>query len=105
MDEPSSGARPDRFRYSVWCSQVSRRFENQTGGAMTDRIISSKTHDAHMSVRDHIADGWVASVRIVPKGASTSNEFVIKLDTFFEHEDVAWESAETLARAELNNLK
>jgi hypothetical protein len=75
------------------------------GDSMTDRIISSRTHDAHMSVRDHIADGWVASVCVVPKGASKSNEPVIKLDTFFEREDVAWESAETLARAELNNLK
>lgn len=72
---------------------------------MADRIISSTTHDAHMTVRDHIADGWVASVRIVPKGASPSNEPIIKLDTFFEREDVAWESIETLARAELNNLK
>ena len=58
-----------------------------------------------MTVKDHVADGWVASVCVVPKGASTSNKPVIKLDTFFEREDVAWESAETLARAELNNLK
>ncbi|KAA0999022.1 hypothetical protein FVF58_42610 [Paraburkholderia panacisoli] len=71
---------------------------------MTDRIISSSTHDAHMSVKDHVADGWVASVCVVPKGVSKSHE-VIKLDTFFEREDVAWESVETLARAELNNLK
>lgn len=72
---------------------------------MADRIISSRTHDAHMTVKDHVADGWVASVCVVPKGASTSNKLVIKLDAFFEREDVAWESAETLARAELNNLK
>lgn len=71
---------------------------------MTDRIISSRTHDAHMSVKDHIADGWVASVRVVPKGLSTGNE-IVKLDTVFEREDVAWASVETLARAELNNLK
>jgi hypothetical protein len=58
-----------------------------------------------MSVEDQIADGWVASVCVVPRGVSRSNELIIKLDTFFEHEDVAWESAETLARAELNNLK
>jgi hypothetical protein len=85
-------------RRPVWLSF------NQTGGIMADRIISSRTHDAHMTVKDHIADGWVASVCVVPKGASKSNE-LIKLDTFFESEDVAWESAETLARAELNNLK
>lgn len=72
---------------------------------MADRIISSRTHDAHMSVEDHIADGWVASVCVVQKGVSRSNELIIKLDTFFEYEDVAWESAETLAHAELNNLK
>lgn len=77
----------------------------QTGGTMADRIISSSTHDAHIAVRDHIADGWVASVCIVPKGASKGNEPIIKLDTFFECEEVAWKSAETLARAELNNLK
>lgn len=58
-----------------------------------------------MSVEDHIADGWVASVCVVQKGVSRSNELIIKLDTFFEYEDVAWESAETLAHAELNNLK
>ncbi|MFM0337685.1 hypothetical protein [Paraburkholderia fungorum] len=57
-----------------------------------------------MSVRDHIADGWEASVCIVPKGASKGKERV-KLDTFFEREEAAWESIETLARAELNNLK
>lgn len=57
-----------------------------------------------MSVKDHIADGWVASVRVVPKGLSTGNE-IVKLDTVFEREDVAWASVETLARAELNNLK
>ena len=77
----------------------------QTGDTMADRIISSRTYDAHMTVRNHIADGCVASVCIVPKGALKSNEPVIKLDTFFEREDVAWESAETLARAELSNLK
>lgn len=77
----------------------------QTGDTMAERIISSTTHDAYMTVRDHIADGWVASVCVVPKGAAKSNEPIIKLDTFFEREDVAWESAETLARAELNNLK
>ncbi len=77
---------------------------NQTGGSMTDRIISSSTHDAHMTVKDHIADGWVASVCVVPKGLSQGNE-VVRLDTVFEREDIAWESVETLARAELNNLK
>ncbi|MFM0410243.1 hypothetical protein [Paraburkholderia dipogonis] len=71
---------------------------------MAERIISSTTHDAYMSVKDHIADGWVASVRIVPKGASKGGER-IELDTVFEREDLAWESVETLARAELNNLK
>ncbi len=71
---------------------------------MTDRTISSKTHDAHMSVNDHVADGWVASVCVVPKGAPKGNE-TIKLATLFESEDLAWESAETLARAELNNRK
>jgi len=70
---------------------------------MADRIISSRTHDAHMTVKDHIADGWVASVCVVPKGASKSNE-LIKLDTFFESEDVAWESAETLARAQQSEI-
>jgi hypothetical protein len=74
------------------------------GGSMTDRIISSRTHDAHMTVVDHIADGWVASVCVVRKGLSKGTE-VIKLDTIFEREDVAWASVETLARAELNNLK
>ncbi|WP_176060127.1 hypothetical protein [Paraburkholderia sp. BCC1876] len=78
---------------------------NQTGDAMEDRIISSKTHDAYMTVRNHIADGWIASVCVVPKGAAKNNELIVKLDTFFECEDVAWKSAETLARAELNNLK
>jgi hypothetical protein len=77
---------------------------NQTGGTMADRIISSRTHDAYMTVKDHVADGWVASVCIVRKGAAKGKE-LIKLDTFFEREDVAWESVETLARAELNNLK
>lgn len=77
---------------------------NQTGGSMTDRIISSRTHDAHMTVEDHIADGWVASVCIVPKAAPKGTQ-LIKLDTFFESEEVAWKSVETLARAELNNLK
>jgi hypothetical protein len=71
---------------------------------MADRIISSRTHDAYMTVKDHVADGWVASVYIVRKGAAKGKE-LIKLDTFFEREDVAWESVETLARAELNNLK
>jgi hypothetical protein len=71
---------------------------------MAERIISSTTHDAYMSVKDHIADGWVASVHIVPKGASKGGER-IELDTVFEREDLAWESVETLARAELNNLK
>ncbi|VVD27194.1 conserved protein of unknown function [Paraburkholderia dioscoreae] len=77
---------------------------NQTDGAMADRIISSTTHDAHMSVEDHIADGWMASVCIVPKGAPKGNE-LIKLDAVFEREDLAWESVEALARAELNSLK
>ncbi|MFM0308909.1 hypothetical protein P0D71_14100 [Paraburkholderia sp. RL17-383-BIF-A] len=71
---------------------------------MAERIISSATHDAYMTVKDHIADGWVASVRIVPKGSSKGSER-IELDTVFEREDLAWESVETLARAELNNLK
>jgi hypothetical protein len=57
-----------------------------------------------MTVRDHIADGWVASVRIVPKDGSKDKR-LIKLDTVFESEDAAWKSAQTLARAELNNLK
>jgi hypothetical protein len=77
---------------------------NQTGGNMADRIISSRTHDAHMTVKDHIADGWVASVCVVPKGHAKGNE-VVKLDTVFEREDVAWESVETAARAELDKLK
>jgi hypothetical protein len=77
---------------------------NQTGGGMTDRIISSPTHDAHMTVERHIADGWVASVRVVPKGLPKGNE-IVKLDTVFEREDLAWKSVETLARAELANLK
>ena len=85
-------------RRPVWLSF------NQTDGTMADRIISSRTHDAYMTVRDHIADGWVASVCVVPKGTSKGKE-LIKLDTFFEREDLAWESVETLARAELNNLK
>lgn len=72
---------------------------------MEDRIISSMTHDAYMTVSDRIGDGWVASVCVVPKGAAKNNELIVKLDTFFECEEVAWESAETLARAELNNLK
>lgn len=71
---------------------------------MADRIISSTTHDAYMNVKDHIADGWVASVYIVPKGASKGDERIV-LDTVFEHEELAWETVETLARAELNNLK
>lgn len=77
---------------------------NQTGGSMADRIISSRTHDAHMTVKDHIADGWVASVCVVPKGQAKGKE-VIKLDTVFEREDVAWKSVETVARAELDKLK
>jgi hypothetical protein len=81
----------------VWFSS------DKTGGAMADRIISSSTHDAHMTVENHIADGWVASVCIVPKGAAKSNE-VIKLDTLFEREEVAWKTVETFARAELSNL-
>jgi hypothetical protein len=56
-----------------------------------------------MTVENHIADGWVASVCIVPKGAAKSNE-VIKLDTLFEREEVAWKTVETFARAELSNL-
>jgi len=56
-----------------------------------------------MTVENHIADGWVASVCIVPKGAAKSNE-LIKLDTLFEREEVAWETVETFARAELSNL-
>ena len=71
---------------------------------MTSRIISSSTHDAHMSVEDHVADGWVASVFVVPKGGSKGKE-LIKLATYFESERLAWESIETLARAELNNRK
>ncbi|MFM0198033.1 hypothetical protein PQQ65_33710 [Paraburkholderia strydomiana] len=34
---------------------------------MTDRIISSEIHDAYMTVSDHIADGWVATLWVVPK--------------------------------------
>ncbi|EIF28255.1 hypothetical protein [Paraburkholderia xenovorans] len=71
---------------------------------MADRIISGTTHDAHMSVEDHIADGWVASVCIVPKGAPKGDQ-LIKLDAVFEREDLAWESVEALARAELDSLK
>jgi len=43
-------------------------------------------------------------VCIVPKGAPKGNE-LIKLDAVFEREDLAWESVEALARAELNSLK
>ena len=57
-----------------------------------------------MTVMDHIADGWVASLCIVPKGESEGKE-LINLDTVFEREDVAWETVETLARAELSSLK
>jgi hypothetical protein len=57
----------------------------QTGGTMADRIISGRTHDAYMTVKDHVADGWVASVCIIRKGASEGKER-IKLDTFFERE-------------------
>ncbi|MEC5409888.1 hypothetical protein VOM14_30620 [Paraburkholderia sp. MPAMCS5] len=71
---------------------------------MADRIISGRTHDAYMTVRDHIADGWAASVCTVPKDAPKGEE-LIKLDTVFEREDVAWKSVERFARAELNNLK
>lgn len=71
---------------------------------MVEKIISSATHDAYLNVTDHVADGWVASVTIVPKGAPKGNER-IELDTVFDREDLAWESAETFARAELNNLK
>jgi hypothetical protein len=71
---------------------------------MANRIISSMTHDAHMTVKDHIADGWVASLCIVPKGESEGKE-LINLDTVFEREEVAWETVETLARAELSSLK
>jgi hypothetical protein len=46
----------------------------------------------------------VASLCIVPKGESEGKEF-INLDTVFEREDVAWETVETLARAELSSLK
>jgi hypothetical protein len=71
---------------------------------MTDRIISSETHDAHMTVSDHIADGCVATLWVVPKGAPRGNE-PIKLDAIFDCENAAWHSVETLARAELSNLK
>jgi hypothetical protein len=71
---------------------------------MAIRIISSRTHDAHMTVKDHVADGWVASLCIVPKGES-EGKALISLDTVFEREDVAWETVETLARAELSSLE
>jgi hypothetical protein len=56
------------------------------GGSITHRIVSSRTHDAHMTVEDHIADGWVGSVCVVPKGLLKGNE-VVKLDTVFEREE------------------
>ncbi|MFM0415971.1 hypothetical protein [Paraburkholderia aromaticivorans] len=34
---------------------------------MADKILASDTHDAHMTVKDHIADGWVATLWIVGK--------------------------------------
>jgi hypothetical protein len=71
---------------------------------MTNRIISSVTHDAHMAVRDHIADGWVATLWVVPQGAPKGNE-PINLDTHFDCEDAAWDSVEKLARAKLSSLK
>jgi hypothetical protein len=71
---------------------------------MADRIISSGTHDAHMTVKDNVADGWVATLCIVPKGESKGKE-PIKLDTLFESEDVAWETVEMLACAERSSLK
>ncbi|WP_144113217.1 hypothetical protein [Paraburkholderia sp. BCC1886] len=71
---------------------------------MTDRMISSASYDAYMTVSDHVADGWMASVCVVPKGTPKNGEGV-GLDTLFECEAAAWESVETLARAELNNLK
>lgn len=71
---------------------------------MTDRIISSETHDAYMAVRDHIADGWMATLWVVPKGAPRGNE-PINLDTLFDCEDRAWHSVEALARAELSDRK
>jgi hypothetical protein len=46
--------------------------------------------------------GWRACISF---GKAAKGKELIKLDTFFEREDVAWESVETLARAELNNLK
>lgn len=71
---------------------------------MTDRIISNGTHDAHMAVSDHIADGWIATLWVVPQGAPKGNE-PIDLDTFFDCEDAAWHSVELLARAKLSSLK
>ncbi|MFM0334685.1 hypothetical protein [Paraburkholderia strydomiana] len=71
---------------------------------MTDRIISSEIHDAYMTVSDHIADGWVATLWVVPKGTPRGNE-PIKLDAIFDCEEAAWHSVETFARAELSNLK
>lgn len=71
---------------------------------MADKIVSSDTHDAHMTVKDHIADGWVATLWIVAKGAPKGNESTT-LDTIFDCEDTAWHSVETLALAKLSNLK
>ncbi|WP_156132352.1 MULTISPECIES: hypothetical protein [Paraburkholderia] len=57
-----------------------------------------------MAVSDHIADGWVATLWVVPQGAPKGNE-PIDLDTFFDCEDAAWHSVELLARAKLSSLK
>jgi hypothetical protein len=78
---------------------------NQEHCVMADKIISSDTHDAHMTVKDHIADGWVATLWIVARGAPKGNEPATTLDTFFDCEDTAWHSVETLALAKLSNLK
>jgi hypothetical protein len=95
---PGQSALTEAAREAAWM------WFKLTGDAMVDRIVSSSTHDAHMSVKSHIADGWVASVYIVAKGASKGTDLV-KVDTLFEREEVAWEYVETLARAELSNLK
>jgi hypothetical protein len=57
-----------------------------------------------MAVSDHIDDGWVATLWVVPQGASKGNE-PIDLDTSFDCEDAAWHSVEMLARAKLSSLK
>jgi hypothetical protein len=52
---------------------------NQEHCAMADKIIASDTHDAHLNVKDHIADGWMSTLWIVGKRTTSSIELLARV--------------------------